>query len=662
MEYDPLIVTLLFCLCIVGLGRLFYGRWMGDLDVAARFGLSGLLGLGTVGLLTLFIGLLPGGLQWGIGIILLFALAGAATLVKFKLWEEKLIRKPVGYEWLFVLVAALAIIVALVAVLAPSTAQDWDTIAYHLAVPKLWLTKGQIYPIPYIHHSNFPGTVDSLYIWGLTWGGQSGAKAFQLCFYLLGVLTVFGFTRARYGGKAGAWAGLTFATVPVVLWEAGTGYIDVAHGLYAAVGIILIGEFLEKTWSGSENAGENWPLAALCLGFAAGSKYTGLQVFIAIALVYGIYALVKGQGKGAGRLTVVLGVAVVICAPWYIKNELWAGNPVYPFFYEQFGGKNWSQANADIYKDQQQIFGIPRTGQPIGGLGIFPDAVLGLAFQPGRYTDPSPKLVYPTPVVTNPTFGLTVQPPATGGYGFPWQSTGGAILVAGLVWLLSGKTRRFEGLLLGWIGVSFLMWFVLSQQSRYAITFAPILAMLLGAGVVRLRAGPILAGVAAAQAAGTLVVLYFAQYSSQLDVVTGKIATARYLQQRAVPNDAFTWLNSNVKSGKVALYDEVFGYYLNVPYFWANPGHTTLIGYDKLKDGAQFIARLKEMGFTYIYLSALQGANDDVIKAVLGQPSKAPDIGVDWQTAFKGLIADAAQRGLFSQVLPFRNGVVLQIK
>ncbi len=237
--------------------------------------------------------------------------------------------------------------------------------------------------------------------------------------------------------------------------------------------------------------------------------------------------------------------------------------------------------------------------------------------------------------------------------------------------------------MLGWIGISFLMWFVLSQQSRYAITFAPILAMLLGAGVVRLRAGPMLAAAAGLQAAGTLIVLYNAQYAGQLDVVTGKIPANDYLSSRKVPIDAFNWLNTNGKGGKVALYDEVFGYYLDVPYFWANPGHTTLIGYDKLNDGAQFIARLKEMGFAYIYLSTSEGGyskegrqaiyamlgvggppelNDQIASAILGRPAKVADLQADWQTAYKGLIADAAQRGLFSQVVPFKSGVVLQIK
>jgi len=662
-----MLITLIFALCVVGFGRLLYGRWMPSLDPASRFGLSGILGLGTVGLGTLFIGLMPNGLVWGQAAVALVALVGAASIFRTRMWEEKVLpRRPSGLEWVFVGVVLLAAVVASVAVLAPSTALDWDTIAYHLAVPKLWLSAGHIYRIDFIHHSNFPQSVDNLYIWGLTWGDQAGAKAFQLCYYLLGCLVVFGLTRARYGGKAGAWAAVTFATVPVVLWEAGTGYIDVAHGLYAAAGVILVAEILEGLLAGRESATRVWPVAALCLGFAAGSKYTGFQVFIALGLVYGLYALARKSGRAVKSVAAVLAVGLAVCAPWYVKNVAWTGNPVYPFFYEQFGGKNWSKYNADIYKNQQQIFGIPRAG-PLGGIAAFPDAVLGLAFQPGRYTDPA----------------IPGRGTPNGGFGFAWQSTGAAIVVACFVWLLSGKTRRFEGLLLAWIGVSLLMWFVLSQQSRYAITFAPVLAMLLGAGVVRLRAGSVLAAVSAAQACGTLAVLLYAQYPGQFGVVTGKVKRADYLS-RSVPVEAFGWLNEHAKNGKVALYDEVFGFYLSVPYFWANPGHTTLIGYDKLNDGQQFVSRLKEMGFTHIYMSTGYGSytpeeaaalraivgldgttvplDDAAVSALLGHTARVDDLKSDQGQKYKWLIADAADRGLFSQKVHFRGGFVLQLR
>ncbi|HEY3783324.1 MAG TPA: hypothetical protein VGL56_19765 [Fimbriimonadaceae bacterium] len=731
------LITLIFALGMEGLGRSLYGRWMVNLDPAARTGIGGILGLGTMGLLTLFIGLIPNGFFPHAGVVAPFWILGIAHLYRNKFWLEKTLpRKPIGLEWLFVLAIVVACLFALVAVLAPSTAMDWDTIAYHLAVPKLWLKANHIFPIDFIHHSNFPDSVDLLYVWGLTWGGQSAAKAFQLAFYIFGIFAIFGLTRQRYGGRAASWAALTFATVPAVLWEAGSAYIDVAHGLYVGLGVVVAVMAIEQALTSdlgtsslsrfvpqrpllsgevkdlvgtasdqstvesheskagelasessadpklsreersvrnepgeartppSENTGPQskidnrqstilWPLAGLLLGFAAGSKYTGLQVFIAVGVVFGGYLIIKAKGRGLGQLAAALALATAIGCPWYIKNILWTGNPVYPFFYKQFGGTNWSQFNADIYSEEQNTFGVPRTG-PAAGMGTLPESVMGLAFMPGRYTNPRPVLT-----VTNGQ--------ADGAQGFWFGAIGAAVFVAGFAWCFSGKLRRFEGLILGFVGFSFLMWFVLSQQSRYAISFVPILAMLLGAGVVRLRAGPILAAAAALQALATLAMFYSSQFQSQIQVALGKVPADQYLSRTLAPYRPFQWLNEHAKGGRVALYDEVFGFYLDVPYFWANPGHSTVIGYDKLNDGAQFVARMKELGFTYIYLGYTDHTDD--IEKALGIGGRAAPISdttksaflADPRTKYKFLICDAATKGLLKVAVPYRQGVILQI-
>src|SRR5262249_4474254 len=146
---------------------------------------------------------------------------------------------PRDARLLAVAVIAIAMLFAVVGVLAPSDSIDWDSLAYHMAVPKIWLAGGKIEFISYIHHSNFPFTVDNLYIWGLTWGGESGAKAFALAFALLGTVSIFGLARQQYGDKAGWWAALAFGTTPMVVWLSGTAYIDVANGLYGGLGIAM---------------------------------------------------------------------------------------------------------------------------------------------------------------------------------------------------------------------------------------------------------------------------------------------------------------------------------------------------------------------------------------------------------------------------------------
>lgn len=679
--------TLLFSALAVGFGRFLFGRWTRSLDPFAEVGICGLLGLGSVGLLTLFIGLLPSGLNWGVWLMWALVVGGSAASFARSRPGPFLGKKPEGNRLFLVaglvICLVLCIVIGGIAVLTPSTMTDWDTLAYHLAVPKLWLQAGHIYPITFIHHSNFPLSVDNLYIWGLKWGDQSGAKAFELCIFVLGLLAVFGTARRRYGGIAAVWGVLAFATVPVVLWEAGTGYIDVAHGLFTGLGVVFAIEGM-AAWAGRdrERAGEfsagasftnsgapfstptRWiadpkdlrdrtVLAGLCLGFSVGTKYTGLQSLIALGVVLGMYALLSHNRPGFLRLCAAAGLALAIGGVWYVKNVAWVGNPVYPFFYKMFGGKNWSQYNADIYSVQQQTFGIPRDGA-ISGLAAFPFAVLGLSFQPGRYTDPNPALV-----VENGH--------ASGASGTPLQATGGVLLAAGLVWLLSGKARSFEGPALGWIGFSLLMWFFLSQQSRYALDFAPILAILAGGAAVRTRAGPVLAAAVALQSVFTLYLFYEGQLSDQMLLVNGETDLVHYMAQREPFFLVAGYLNNN-DIGKVALYDEVHGFYLDIPYFWANPGHTTEIGYEKLNDGGQFADRLQEMGFKQVYVNLMfdPKADRERRRAALDgskpytRDEKAVLVG-DQGQKYKWLLADAVARHRLAVAKDFGFGIVFSL-
>src|ERR1044072_6087513 len=79
------LITLLFSLGSACFGHLLIRKLTSELDPALRVVLSGLVGLGAIGTLTLFIGLAPGGLSAGTWIVVLVCLAATAlSLRSFK--------------------------------------------------------------------------------------------------------------------------------------------------------------------------------------------------------------------------------------------------------------------------------------------------------------------------------------------------------------------------------------------------------------------------------------------------------------------------------------------------------------------------------------------------------------------------------------------------
>lgn len=644
------ILTLLVALGACGLGRVAFGRLTNRLDPAAKLGIEGLLGLGLLGWITLPIGLSPSGLRWGVAVIGALALFGFVQFLR----ERPRGKVPKGPGAIGLLVLVLVGLIALVSVLVPSDMADWDSLAYHLAVPKIWLAAGQIQFVSYIHHSNFPFLVDNLYVWGELWGGQSGAKTFMIAYAIYGTFAIFGLARARYGQASGWWSAVAFATVPVVVWEAGTAYVDVAHALFGGLGIWLAAGLIDD----SESDPASWVLPALLLGGAVGSKYTALQTVPILGTVLLAYCLLKRAGRPMDVVKMGL-VALAIGSPWYIKNVVLTRNPVYPFFYSKSGGVNWDAFQERIYKDQQQTFGAGRPMAPNYTEGPLEptrlgSSILGTAYMPGRYVDPAP----------------------TQGQGFPFVSLGAIPIAALLAWLLSGKAGRREGLCLAVALVSFLAWFALSQQARYSLVWCVPLLLMAGGAVARLRAGPVMAGAVAVQALGTLFVAtrYGDTFAAKLRVVLGQESPEAYQTRMLGFYEPAQYLNKLSGVKRVGLFDEVFGYLLDVPYFWAGPGHTTELGYDRLKSGEELADSLKAKGISHAYVSLALGTTfggnreerDKFLAATGLNGTTVPYADretrmADPRSGVKVMLAEAIAAGRLRPVQSFRSGVVLEV-
>lgn len=636
------LITFIFCLGWLGIGKALLGKHLEQEGGTLGFSVAGLVGLGLCGWITFFVGMVPGGLNWGLYVVGAVAVVGLGLLAKGGLRD---------FQPSSLLAAMPVLFTGLIGALAPSTTLDWDTLAYHFAVPKIWLQHGQIDFISFIHHSNFPFAVDNLYIWGLSWGGEAGAKAFSVWFAVLAVLGAFGAASAAYGKKAGIWAAVSFGCLPMVLWLIGTGYIDVSQGVFAGLALYYLGQWIQNPEVPSRAF-----LGVVLLGLTMASKYTGLQTAIVFALIFGFAMTRKGHGLKLSPALILL--PIIICAPWYLRNIVNTGNPVYPFFYSVLKGKNWSDYNAKIYANEQQTFGVGReiasaerpdyTANPLE-VSRLPHAIFGLSYQPGRYINPSP----------------------TQGQGVPMGALGAVGLLALIAWLASGRSRKFEATLIAGVGVSLLMWFFLSQQSRYIVGLMFPLSILAAGAISRLAIGKVFQLLIPVQALAGLYVTYTAVTSDQLEVALGQTDREAYRVRRISFAEPAAEINSTVKPAKIALFDEVFGFLLDVPYFWGNPGHTTEVGYEAMETQDDFVDGLQKQGISHLYWNLSltpKPQRDELLQAsgLVGTPvALNPDVRAnlmaDTQSKWKPLLVEAIASGRIRLVKEFGSRVILEI-
>lgn len=211
----------------------------------------------------------------------------------------------------------------------------YDALYYHLGLPSQYLLQGRVATRPAVVHSAFPAYHDTLMGVLLALGGPSLARLFTFALYLLGgaACSLLGNILFGAGGTAAAFLLLS---VPGVIIMSSMTNVDTAMIWYAAM--TLAGTARALKCAGEER--RRWVLlAAIPLGMAAGSKYTGL-FFVPVPLL----ALLAAPGPTAGErlrsAALLAGTALLVACPWYLRNLAVYGNPVYPALDVIFGSSD----------------------------------------------------------------------------------------------------------------------------------------------------------------------------------------------------------------------------------------------------------------------------------------------------------------------------------
>lgn len=600
-----------------GVGSLLLRRirgWQGVLEKAV-FAVP--LGMASVGYLLLVLGLLR---QFHrpvfIGLLVLLGVAGLWFLRDLlTLRQTATVRiadappRPVAFTG----GAALALIGActLLAALAPPSSLEWDALSYHLAAPKVFLREGRVLFIPYDHHSNFPFTLQMLYTLMLGVGSEGGAK---LCHWLCGALTVasvYTFATRHFalmgrGKTIGLLAALFVAATPMVIWEATVAYVDLATTLYTWLSLYALINAAQAVDTGGDGETDglsvSWLLvSAVLMGFALGTKYTVIAYwgFLLLGILGWHYATTRRWAKQTLPHAALWGaVSLAVGAPWYVKNVLVTGNPVYPFAYGLFRGRYWNAENARLYEAAQADLGMAKT--PVNLL-----------------LDPWQATMLPEAAEFTEYFVFALAPVFV------------ALLLA-LPYLGRRLSHTSFWLLLFGAG-AYAAWFFSVQQTRYLLAGLPPLALVCAEALLLLWSATHAARYAAATVAALTAAwgVYIAGglafwgvrdfqgnrvASPAWPVVSGQMSREEFIARRAPGYGAASlWINANTPpDAKVAIFDEVRGYYLDRPYAWAQPNHAAgLFPWDSYADADAWLADFKRRGYTTLLLGALDPNTPD---------------------------------------------------
>jgi len=565
------ILTLAAC---AGCGRLVGRLWRGKSDAPIeRLLIDTALGAGVLSLVFFVLGVLQlYRLPLILAVLGAFALALVASVARSRRRLGGSLALPsqlstfnfqLSTLWPLLFIAlALA---TLIPALAPPAMSDWDSLAYHLAVPKLYMQHGGTYHIGIMSHSNFPMLMEMLYLPAVALNLPEAARTLNWMFGILLVGAVWGMAKKYFGDRAAMNAALGIAGMPIVLFIATTAYIDLMTALYTVMAVFLLVNHL-RTRERPYLVG-----AAVAAGFAASTKMTGL-VTIPLILIWLLVDRLITERKFEWKLGLTFaGIALAVCAPWYVKTSIYTGNPFYPFFYGIFGGRGWTAEMAAVYSRSQAHFGM---GHDITALLMLP---WNLAMHSERF--------YDTP-------GLFVGP---------------IFLIAiPILFLAKYKSRELIGLL-GFFAAYLAIWFGLSHQSRYLVPAFAVLAVLVS-GLVHTDER-----LANARRTLTLVFALTALFGiftiwpaikSSAPVVFGQESRDDYLSRSLDIYRADQFVNERLPANaRIALMGDTRGYYLNRAYTWADWGHKAEFS-RRYSSAEDFAGYLKSRGITHVMIDS----------------------------------------------------------
>ena len=382
-EVTPLVLTVLIQELLVQASYLFVClligrpilRWLLPDKTDTTLGVVSAiaLGLGIIGFATFALGhagLISPTTAWGIiiGAAIIGLFDSKHFLASFTTGSRNLskwLKQPSQGGLLWLVVALLFAIPLIGATLPvgmlwrPDDPHPYDSLIYHLQVPREWFELGRIVPLEHNVYSYFPFNVElhyllASYLRGSPWLAATQNQFLSISFTLLAAAALHSFLRQRVDARNASLATAAFLAVPWVLMSSCVTYVEAGMLLYATLAIVWCLEALIQ----SARPYQNFILAGMFAGLVSGIKLTGAAMILAAVPACAIVCFaLPAIRAGTGRLKqlllgcILFGIAgTAALSPWLIRNQIWADNPVFPNAMRQLGQAHFSDIQVERWE------------------------------------------------------------------------------------------------------------------------------------------------------------------------------------------------------------------------------------------------------------------------------------------------------------------------
>jgi len=256
----------------------------------------------------------------GLGLCTVFA-RQIAVLATVRAWEDASRRARES-----LLPLCMTLVPALITfplVLLPPRA--FDALSYHLEVPLRYLQAGGLVNIPENLYSYSPLLTQMLYGLGMGLVGVDLAGLIYYSFFILSIWTLWSGGERFFANAGAAWAAALLAFTPVFLVEVPQAGADWSMTFFLLTSLFLV--------AGKSRDTRRMILAGILAGMAAGCRHQALGYAVVLIPAAGLMTDLFRKQTGVFRSWAVFALGSSTWAfPWYLKNLVQTGDPLFPLF------------------------------------------------------------------------------------------------------------------------------------------------------------------------------------------------------------------------------------------------------------------------------------------------------------------------------------------
>lgn len=420
----------------------------------------------------------------------------------------------------------------------------YDSLVYHLALPKYYLTTNAITAVPFNLYSFFPQAMEmlNLAILGKMIEPEYVINLTNWFFSLATSLLLMEWANEISGKRAALLVFLLWWTFPAVLLLSLGAYVEIPLAFFTLLAIRCF-----TLWK-RNRGGTAWLILS---GFFSGTcfsiKYTGAitVLILCCVLAFDLRLDIKKYSK---FILIFLASFLLPSAMWLTKNYLTIGNPVFPFFYRQlgFGNVGWTADSASSYFQMLTEYG----------------AKSELFFE---------LLAAPWKIIhSNLSFG--------GGFDVLGDFGWFAIIFSFPLFILLPKRKGALKFLLFYAAAHFVFWFTTKPVLRFLLANAPLMVLISSVlldqaiGTYKKRGRIIFTGFMA----GVLMLNFFIYLTIQHElgswvVANGQMDRDEFLRKRLPYFLSFEKADQlNTKGQKILIIGEQRNYHLNSAFIASN--------------------------------------------------------------------------------------------